>query len=207
MKGIGRAFVSLLIASVLGAGLIVAGAGLWFRNAVYEDRTLPKDVTQLVIPKGATFTDITAQLKTAGVITNPLAFKLLGKLRHVTADVRAGEYRFSAHQSASEILTQIGHGGAQIAIWVTIPEGYTAREIAKRLEDAGLGPAAAFQDGFLHDSIMVDGQRTKNLEGYLFPSTYLIPTAASVQAVEKIFTDQFLKELPKGAASRARALH
>ncbi|GAC1391856.1 MAG: endolytic transglycosylase MltG [Vulcanimicrobiaceae bacterium] len=207
MKKIARALVGLLVASVLGAGLIVAGAGLWFRNAVYEDRSLPRDVTQLVIPKGATFTDITRQLSKGGVIANPLAFKLLGKLRHVTADVRAGEYRFTAHQSASDILTQLGRGGAQIAVWVTIPEGYTAREIAKRLEEAGLGPASEYQEAFLHDSIVINGQRTKNLEGYLVPSTYLIPTAASVQSVEKIFTDEFLKELPNSAASQARAVH
>jgi len=34
MSRVTRALVGLLIALVLGAGIVVAGAGLWFRNAV-----------------------------------------------------------------------------------------------------------------------------------------------------------------------------
>lgn len=202
---VGRALAGLLVALVLGAGMIVAAAGLWFRNTVYEDKALPANTTQLVVPKGATFSQIAGQLHDAGVINNPFAFKLLGKLRHATAEVRAGEYRFQAHQNASEVLEQLRSGGAQIATWVTIPEGYTSREIAQRLADAGIGPAQGFADAFLRDTIVIDHQRTKNMEGYLFPSTYLIPTSASPQAVEKIMSDQFLKELPKDAEARARA--
>lgn len=202
-----RALIWLLVASVLGAGIIVAAAGLWFRNAVYEDRSLPAKSTQLIIPKGSTFSEITDQLKTAGVIGDRTAFKILGRLRTATADVRAGEYRFAPHQNASEILEQLRKGGAQIATWVTIPEGFTAREIASRLDESGVGPAHEFEQAFLHDSIVIGRQRTKNLEGYLFPSTYLVPTPATVQAVEKILTDEFFKELPRDAAQRARALH
>lgn len=207
MTRILRALSAFLVLLVLGAGLIVAAAGLWFRNAVYEDRSLPVQSTELTVPKGATFSDITAQLAGAGVIGNALAFKFLGKYRSATADVHAGEYRFAAHQNESEVLNQLLSGGAQIATWVTIPEGFTSREIAQRLFEAGIGPAQPFADAFLHDSIVVDGQRSKNMEGYLFPSTYLIPTSASAQTVEKIMSDQFLKALPPGAPARARALH
>jgi UPF0755 protein len=204
---IARALAGLLVALVLGAGIIVAASGLWFRNTVYEDRALPAATTQLVVPKGATFSDVAAQLNAAGVIANPFAFKLLGRLRHATADVRAGEYRFQPHQNESEVLEQLRSGGAQIATWVTIPEGFTSREIAQRLAEAGIGPAQPFADAFLHDSMTIDGQRTKNMEGYLFPSTYLIPTSATPLAVEKIMSDQFLKELPKDAQASARRAH
>ena len=207
MNRVARALLGLIVVCVLGAGIVVALSGLWFRNAVYEDRSRPIASAKLVVPRGATFSDVTSQLEAAGVITNPLAFKLLGRLRHATADVRAGEYRFAAHQNESEVLEQLRSGGAQIAAWVTIPEGYTSREIAQRLQDAGIGPARAFADAFVHDSMVIDRHRTKGLEGYLFPSTYLIPTAATPQAVEKIFTDQFLKELPYDAPQQARALH
>ena len=202
-----RALSVFLIVLVLGAGVVVAAAGLWFRHAVYEDRSLPLRATQLVVPKGATFSDITAQLASAGVINNQYTFKLLGKYRRVTADVHAGEYRFSPHQSQSEVLGQLRSGGAQIATWVTIPEGYTSREIAQKLDQSGIGPAAVFQRAFLEDSTVVDGQRSKNMEGYLFPSTYLIPTSASAQTVEKIMSDELRKHVPKDAPARARALH
>lgn len=202
-----RALAVLLLGSVLGAGLIVAASGLWFRSAVYEDRSLPAQPTRTIIPRGSTFSQIAAQLRAAGVIGHLFAFRILARLRSAEADVRAGEYRFRPHQSESDILEQLRSGGAQVAVWVTIPEGFTAKEIAQRLHEAGLGDAGKFADAFRHDSKMIGGARTKGLEGYLFPSTYLIATDASVQAIEALLTDQFRKELPADAVGLARARH
>jgi UPF0755 protein len=56
------------------------------------------------------------------------------------------------------------------------------------------------------EGIAVGGERTPNLEGYLFPSTYLIPTGDSVDQVAKILVDQFRRELPPDAPERAKAL-
>jgi UPF0755 protein len=161
----------------------------------------------VIVPKGSSFSEIAAQLASAGVISNEFAFKLLGRFRHATGDVHAGEYRFAPHQSQSEILNQLRSGGAQIATWVTIPEGFTSREIAARLQENHAGSASDLSYAFLHDSIVVDGQRTKNLEGYLFPSTYLVPVPATPQIIEKLMTDEFRKELPPDAAARAKAVH
>ena len=58
---------------------------------------------------------------------------------------------------------------------------------------------------FLRDTIVVDGFRTANMEGYLFPDTYLMPLGASPATVEAIMSAQFRKELPADAARKARA--
>ena len=44
------------------------------------------------------------------------------------------------------------------------------------------------------------------MEGYLFPSTYLIPTDDGPEATAQILVDQFRSELPADATSRAKAL-
>jgi len=202
-----KALLAIFITSVLGAGVIVAIAGLWFRYAVYGDRSLPAQAAHLIVPRGATFSQIASQLKSEGVIRNLLAFRMLARLRRAESDVRAGEYRFQPHQNESDVLEQLRTGGAQIAVWISIPEGFTAQQIAQRLQEAGIGDAAAFAEAFRHDSIMLGGVRTKSLEGYLFPSTYLVPTGATPQVVETLLTGQFRKELPKDAVAFARARH
>lgn len=188
------------------AGLVVAFAGLWFRHAVYLERSAPAVQTDVIIPKGSTFAQITAILHRDGVITDPLAFRILARIRAVEASARAGEFRFAPHQSSDEVLRHLIEGGAEIAVWVTIPEGYTAKEIAKVLADRDLGSAAAYTREFLETSTRIEGYGTKNLEGFLFPSTYLIPRHASPQAAAAIMLEQFRKELPAGAAARARRL-
>ncbi len=194
--------VSVTLALIVA---IVLGCAAWFAYTIYGVRSYPAQTTQIIVPRGSTFHDIAAQLARAGIVGNPTVFRIYAKVRHADTDVHAGEFRFAAHQTAAQVLQQLRSGGAQVARWVTIPEGFTAVQIAKRLQDEGFGPAPAFVAAFMHDSIDVDGTRTKNLEGYLFPSTYLLPIGATPTTVERIMTAQFLKELPADAGQKARA--
>jgi UPF0755 protein len=202
----GRALVSLAIATIVGVGVIVGAASLWFRDAVYGDASMPAQQTDVVIPRGSSFGQVAGLLRDKGVLAHPLAFRLLARLRHVDNDVKAGEYRFPAHQTSDAVLQRIVRG-EQFAIWVTLPEGYTAREIAQALAGRSLGDAGLYERTFLQaGGISIDGVQTPNLEGYLFPSTYLIPIDDSPAAVAKVLVDQFRRELPPDAARRARAL-
>ena len=202
----GRALVGIGVAVVVSVGVIVGAASLWFRDAVYVDHTLPALRTDVIIAKGSTFADVVKTLDADRVLAHPLAFRVLARLRHVDADVKAGEYRFPAHQSSDQILERLVRG-EQFAVWVTIPEGFTAREIARTLAGRGLADEAAYEAVFLHRSIPLGTQRTQNLEGYLFPSTYLVPTDDGPASIARILTDQFRKELPPDADARAKALH
>jgi peptidoglycan lytic transglycosylase G len=202
----GRALVGVAVAIVLGVGVIVGAASLWFRDAVYIDRALPEQQTDVVIERGSTFSQVVVALNDKHVLGNPLAFRLLARLRHVDGDVKAGEYRFPAHQTSDEVLRRLIRG-EQFAVWVTLPEGYTAREIAQALAARSLGDASAYERIFLHEGgIAIGGKRTPNLEGYLFPSTYLMPIDDTPQRVARILVDQFRRELPADAAARAKRL-
>lgn len=183
----------------LGAAVL-----LWYE--MNADRSHPRQASQVIVPRGDTLHEIAALLAENGVIADALTFRMLAKLEGADAQVRAGEYRFSAHMTQREVLHALVTGGAQVATWVTIPEGFTAVQIAQRLQDAGAGPAGQFQEAFRTETLTVDGTRTRSLEGYLFPSTYLIPLGATPRAIAGIMTGEFFKELPADAAARARAL-
>ena len=206
MNALRKALVDSGIAIVVMAGVIVAAAGLWFWSAVYADRSHPDRETQAVIVRGAAFSTVASELARDGVIAHPLAFRLLARLRHVEENVKAGEYRFAPHETLDEVLRKLVRGEAQIAIWVTVPEGYTDREIAADLASHGLGNAGYFEKYFAHQTIVVGGKRTKSLEGFLFPDTYLIPLGATPQQAANIMVAQFRKELPTDAEARARRL-
>jgi UPF0755 protein len=201
-----KTFLRILGTLIVLAVLAGVGGVAWFWNNVYRDRSLPAAETHVVVERGSTFVEIARLLAEKGVISNVATFRLLAKIRGSETDVRAGEYRFDPRQTQSEVLRSLLTGGAQVAVWVTIPEGYTAKEIAQRLADAGAGSAGELGRDFANDGIVVDGARTRGLEGFLFPSTYLIPLGASGQQLENVFTSEFLKELPSDAAARAKAL-
>lgn len=186
---------SPLVAAFALLAIVIGGLSSVWGWLVYLDRSLPVSNTQVIIPRGSTLSDIASLLESRGVIRNAFVFRVLARAHHADEEVRAGAYAFAPHETESEILDQLRSGGAQIATWVTIPEGFTAAQIAQRLQADGVGRANDFDRAF------------RGHEGYLFPSTYLVPLAATPAAVTHMLTDQFAKELPPDAAVRARALH
>jgi UPF0755 protein len=198
-----RRLVSTAVALAV-ALVAVLIAGLYYLTSL--DRSHPQDRAQVIVPQGATFNDVAALLEDRGVIGNALAFRILARIGHRDDEVRAGAYAFAPHSTQSEILNQLVSGGAQIATWIAIPEGFTDGQIAQRIASAGIGKQASFERAFRSGTLDVDGTRVRNLEGYLFPSTYLVPLAATPDQVIHQFTDQFFKELPADAARKAKAL-
>jgi UPF0755 protein len=148
---------------------------------------------------------VVARLQSAGILAHPLAFRLLARLRNDEADIQSGQFRFPAHQTSDEILRRLVSGAAD-ALWVTFPEGFTARQIGARLGSRSLVNATAFDRYAARAQLDVAGTRTRSLEGFLFPSTYLVPVGADPGRIAHILTDQFFRELPANAASKARAL-
>ncbi len=192
--------------AAVACALAVLALAAAFGYALYGDRSHPAAATQVIIARGSTFDEIARRLAEEGVVSNVWTFRILARLRKQDVAVRAGEYRFAARLTQDAVLRALVSGGAQVAAWVAIPEGFTAAQIATRLEEAGIGPAAAYYREFMRDAIVVDGARTKNLEGFLFPSTYLVPLGAAPSQAAGMLTSQFLRELPADAARRARAL-
>jgi UPF0755 protein len=185
-----------LVGTLVAAAVVSVAAISWFSYAIYSDRSLPVAQTGVVVQRGAAFDDIAAQLAQQRVIGSAVLFRALARMRHVDVDVHAGAYTFPPHQTADEVLRALLSSGAQVATWVTIPEGFTAAQIAQRLQDAGIGHA---------DDTLRDFQ-SLHAEGYLFPNTYLVPLDATPVSVAKQMMAEFAKELPPDARVRARVL-
>ncbi len=170
------------------------------------DRSLPVRSTSLLVAPGSDFDTIVASLVRAGVTRHPWLLRALAHARGASSEIKAGRYRFAAHTNAVALLDRLLAGGKN-SIRVTIPEGFTDREIARRLARSGLGDATTFEQAFKHDSAEIDGVHVTGLEGFLFPDTYLFPIDATPAQVEAQMLARFRQELPKDALQRARKLH
>lgn len=204
MKGSIRRRAAAFAAALIGLAILFAAARFW--NAAFYDRSLPARSTDVVVPRGSGSAAIAQLLRERGVIADPLAFRVLARVRGVDRNLEAGEYVFAPHQTLDDVLRQLASGQARVARWVTIPEGYTSDQIAQDLADHKLGSATVYENYFKRTTIELGGVRTKNLEGYLFPSTYLFPLDSTPQIAASILVDQFRRELPPDAEQLARRL-
>ncbi len=195
-----RSVFTSLAAIALSCLLAYAAYGL------LGDRSLPARTTSVLVAPGSDFDTIVASLVRADVTRHPWLLRALSRARGASSAVRAGRYRFPAHLTTAALLDRLLAGGRN-SIRVTIPEGFTDREIARRLARHGLGDATTLERAFKHDSAVIDGQRITGLEGFLFPDTYLLPIGATPAQIEAQMIARFRQELPKDAPLLARRLH
>lgn len=182
--------------------VVLAGATtwLWYEYHRFADQPADADgapVTMDIMAK-ASFNAVARQLKDAGIITNPLRFKILARIKGLDKRLKAGEYELSPAMTPLEVLDTLVNGKVVLHRLI-VPEGFTIREIAAELQRIGLADAGDFivlaTDRRLAAQFNIPAA---TLEGYLFPDTYFFPKGVSPRTIiarmMQRFHEQFLQE-------------
>lgn len=133
---------------------------------------------------------IAKQLELGGVIASRWHFLAI-RLVRPRAILMAGEYEFGRAMSVWDVFDTIVRGQVRYHT-VTIPEGYTLREVASliaRTEFVG-------QENFLKETERVDYVQdlfpeATNLEGCLFPDTYHVARPVTAKKLARIMVGRF----------------
>jgi UPF0755 protein len=173
---------------VLNVAILAVGLSIFHGCS----QTPNSELVTLNVERGATIRSIAERLKTHGVISNQWLFVWVGRLNGVTP--KPGLYQIPASSSISEVWDVLRQGPTRARI--TIPEGWTAKQIAQRLEAANVMPAAVF----------LEKVEKESLEGYLFPDTYLFDQGSSVDVVVNTLRKRFEHMRPADFGTRAKAL-
>lgn len=124
------------------------------------------------IPKGSSVGQIAQELNKAHLIANPWSFKLLARLEKAETELKPGEYQFPPGVTAPEILDKIRRG-ERLVRKLTIPEGFSFRQIAQAIAASGIATEAQVMEAFQDPQYLtLLGFPAPSLEGYLYPSTY-----------------------------------
>jgi len=97
--------------------------------------------------------------------------------------MKAGQYLMSGPQNVFFIAWRVFHGDYDIeTVKLTIPEGFTVREISKLFDERFV---------FFDHADFVEHAP----EGYLFPDTYFIPVIATASSTIKLLGDNFTHKI------------
>lgn len=174
--------------------LLVAG-GIWFALGTSPVGGSREVVVE--IPRRASAERVAKILETKKVIRSAFAFRLLARIVRSSTALKPGAYELNSGMSSREILRRIS-GGEVAARWIVIPEGFTVRQIAEHVQAEHMGKA----DDFIREA-SAGGAEFKvafehpgnNLEGYLFPDSYLIPVQSSEGAIISAMLDCFDRKI------------
>lgn len=188
-----RSFFIRLGLGILAVGLVAFFLGLAHWNKVSQPVSTVGEPILFTVAPGETSGKVSRQLQEQGLIRSAQALRLLSRVRGLDGKIRAGEYDLSPTSDTSQILV-ILTSGAMKTYEISFPEGLTAREIAARLEAAGLSESEAFLN-FVMDpenakALEIEGP---SLEGYLYPETYRLPRGLPPERIAQIFVQEFNK--------------
>lgn len=145
----------------------------------------PGSGIRLSIPQGAGAGQVAAMLKQEGVILSATWFKTLVKLTGTGKKLMPGEYALRKMMSSEEALWRLTSTPYITDVRVVIPEGWRLEQTAERLEANRICPADKF----------IELARARNLEGYLFPSTYRLEENTPPQEVINLLKSEFDRQI------------
>jgi len=134
---------------------------------------------------------IASELKSSGIIRSERAF-ILWHYLHRGRSLKAGEYRFDKSRNMIDVHNRLARGDVYFRT-VIVPEGFTMFDIARAVEEAGLGPADDFLKVAQSDTALIAdiAPNAPSLEGYLFPDTYEFSRMQTMHDIAAVMVRQF----------------
>lgn len=147
--------------------------GFFFWQGIYLPKTPFGEEKLFLVEKGQSLFQIAENLEKEGLVKNKFFFDLYVFIKGTQRKLQAGEYFLSPSESIARIAGKIISGDIAKVV-VTIPEGFTVKQIEEKL------------------NLKLPGE---NLEGFLFPDTYYLPVDVTPEKVVEIMTTNFDKKM------------
>ena len=210
-KGEGLLGIPSILATFVWLALIViigvtAGRMLWICAADVLAFGREDKVVTVTVYESDTMEEIIDKLHDAGLIRYKSLFSLYAGISDAEEDIKPGIYDLNTRYDYHALVNFMSPRSSREVIKLTIPEGYTCRQIFALLEENRIctarDAAAYAANGELSDYwFLEDLERGAEnaLEGYLFPDTYeFYKNSTPREAIERMldnFENRFDEEM------------
>lgn len=195
--------------------LTAIASGIYFSFDISAFMKAPKDPgarpKTVMVQPGQGLKAIAQNLENESIISKGIYFALYAKFKKQGEKIKAGEYLLSASQSPEEILDMLVKGKVKL-YRITIPEGFSIKEISTLVKEENLCDADTFL-ALCHDPLFIKslGVDALSLEGYLFPDTYIFTRQNTckdiVSTMIRRFQAVFTPEMEKQAMALGFSAH
>lgn len=209
-EGVAAAF--LYVAGVLVSSFLIATVGWHLGCDLLALNKEPRTVS-ITVDEGEPLSEVAADLKFNGLIDYKFLFQAFAGFTHKGSNIVSGTYELSTEMDYSALLSNMSSTSSyRETVTVTIPEGFTAQEIFKLLEDQGVCTAEKLTDAaeentfgysFLED---INRSGVSLLEGYLFPDTYEFYKGTDAENVLNRLLTNYQEHFTEGYRAKAQKL-
>lgn len=193
--------VSILAVSLVSIGL---GGFFYIQNIINRPYNIQDNTArEFIIKEGEKVKQISANLEKEELISGKDFFEIYVWQERVASRIQAGNYELSSSMTIPEIVDIFIAGEVKSDdIYITIPEGFSNKEIDKRLAEKGLILEGEFLDFDKKQDVdsseyefLQDKPKEAGLQGYYFPDTYIYYKNSSLKDIAKKMLDNFDRKL------------
>lgn len=155
-----------------------------------------------IVKSGEGVRQIAEHLEEQGLVGSSFYFKLYVWKERLTKKLQAGEYLFQPNMNIKEMVNVFVQGEVvSREIQVTVPEGFTVKQIELKLIETGLlkeGGLAVFSNFSQYRQtydFLENLPDRGNLEGFLFPDTYKFYKDTTPKEILEKMLDNFDKKI------------
>ncbi|MBS6502890.1 MAG: endolytic transglycosylase MltG [Clostridium sp.] len=157
--------------------ILIISCFVLFKRVLNKPLNTSEDIV-INVQEGDSFYSIINTLSKENKIKNLSLIKLFVKISRKNIDVKPGEYVLQKDLNVNGLINTLTSESSLNIVKFTVPEGYTIDDISEKLEKEGICSKEDFikaiKEYELPSFVNINSEKRYNLEGYLFPDTYLI---------------------------------
>ena len=182
-----------IVLGALAVLLVIGlGTGVWLLKQVNPSGGPGEKVAVDIVP-GTSASSVATKLEEKGVITSAGIFRLYLKVSGGAGSIQAGEYELRKNLSMGEAKAALRRGPSIKFQKLTIPEGFTLEQIADKVAELPGRSRDKFltaaKSGTVKSKYQPPGGT--NLEGLLFPDTYLVTDKEDETGIVRRLVNRF----------------
>lgn len=141
--------------------------------------------TEITIETGTSLKEVIAIAKNENLIRSEIVMYFTFLLKHKTESIKAGKYLFSEPLELEQLIQELIKGNPKAdLVKFTHIEGESVEQIAKKAEVI-----------FKNFNSELFFELTNNLEGKLFPETYLVPNTFTTEEFVDLMSQTFVEKI------------
>jgi UPF0755 protein len=190
---------------LLVALLAVALAVYLYRELEYPPAPTANGETTVFFPFGTSTKEIFQRLADEGVVSPHWLAEAYYRVARSATPLQAGEYRFRRPEPLSAVLARMSAGDV-VKHTIVVPEGLTADETFDLFCERGISRPEAFHTAFRNPQLIDSIARgAPDLEGFLFPDTYVVTRSTSARQIVENMLANFRRHFTAALRERAQA--
>jgi UPF0755 protein len=194
--------VRRLFLLVVGVVLLIAA---WFLISLYQPFAGDPGARKTVTLKPGGVGDLAGTLEDEGIISSSFFFQLRTSLAGKRGDLKPGTYTLREDMKYSDVIAALEKGPPANTIQVSVPEGRSRREIAESVTALKGDYERATKRSPDLNPRRYGAKGAKDLEGFLWPSTYEMKRGQTVRLLVKKQLAAFQQNFAKVSMREAKS--